>query len=111
MIYLSFIQEAHNKEVLNKYGIRRDYLFYLGNDNPRKNLKSLILAYSRIYREIDQDLVLVGPINQDNLRAFIKKIDKGNGLSERIITPGYVDYDLLPLFYSGASAFGVSFTL
>lgn len=99
-----FYPRTLDEELFNKYGIEGDYLFYLGNDNPRKNLKSLILAYNRIYKEIDQDLVLVGPINQDNLRDFIKDIDKGNGLSERIITPGYVDYDDLPLFYSGASA-------
>ena len=99
-----FYPRKPNERLLNKYGIDKDYLFYLGDDNPRKNLKSLILAYSRVYSEIDQDLVLVGPINQDKLRAFVKSIDEGNGLSERIITPGYVDYDDLPLFYSGATA-------
>ena len=99
-----FYPRVPNKEIFNEYGINGDYLFYLGSDNPRKNLKSLILAYRRIYGEINQDLVLVGPINQDNLRAFIDRIDKGNGLSKRIITPGYVDYDHLPLLYSGAAA-------
>ena len=102
---LSFFQpKTPNNELLNKYGIYNDYLIYLGNDNPRKNLKTLILAFSRIYKKIDQDLVLVGPINQNNLRTFINKIDNGNGLSERIITPGYVDYDDLPVLYSKASA-------
>lgn len=99
-----FYPRTPNKKLLNKYGIERDYLFYLGGDNPRKNLKNLLLAYSTIYREIDQDLVLVGPINQDRLRSFIKKIDNGNGLNKRIIIPGYVDKEDLPLFYSGASA-------
>lgn len=99
-----FYPRENNGEVMAKYGIKNDYLFYLGNDNPRKNLKNLILAYSRIYKEIGEDLVLVGPINQGNLRAFIEKIDKGNGLSDRVITPGYVDYDDLPPLYSGATS-------
>jgi glycosyltransferase involved in cell wall biosynthesis len=99
-----FYPREHDNAVMEKYGINNDYLFYLGNDNPRKNLKNLIIAYSKIYRDIEQDLVLVGPIDQNNLRAFIEKIDKGNGLSQRIITPGYVDYEHLPLFYSRATA-------
>ncbi len=102
---LSFFYPREYDDILmNKYGIYNDYLFYLGNDNPRKNLKNLILAYSKIYKDIEQDLVLVGPIDQNNLRALIEKIDKGDGLSDRIITPGYVDYEHLPLFYSQATA-------
>jgi glycosyltransferase involved in cell wall biosynthesis len=98
-----FYPRQSDEDVMNKYGIKNDYLLYLGNDNPRKNLKNLILGYSKVYRDIEQDLVLVGPINQNNLRAFIKKIDNGNSLSQRVITPGYVDYAHLPLFYSSAT--------
>lgn len=99
-----FYPRMPDEKLLNKYGINNNYLIYLGNDNPRKNLKTLILAYSKIYKKIDKDLVLVGPVNQGNLRNFINKIDNKNGLSERIITPGYVDYEDLPLLYSMASA-------
>lgn len=99
-----FYPRETNKDLLNKYKINNDYLLYVGNDNPRKNLKTLILAYNKIYKRIDHDLVLVGPINQLALRDLIKKIDGGNGLSERIITPGYVDYNDLPLIYSKADA-------
>ena len=99
-----FYPRGNNEDILNKYGITKSYLLYVGNDNPRKNLKTLILAYSKVYKEIDHNLVLVGPINQNNLRTFINKIDNGNSLSKRIITPGYVDYKDLPLLYSKASA-------
>lgn len=99
-----FYPREHDDILMSKYGINNDYLFYLGNDNPRKNLKNLILAYSKIYKDIEQDLVLVGPIDENNLRTLIDKIDKGYGLSERIITPGYVDYEHLPLFYSQSTA-------
>jgi hypothetical protein len=99
-----FYPRIPDENVLNKYGIKNDYLLYLGNDNPRKNLKNLILAYSRIYKEIEEDLVLVGPINHESLRSFISKIDNEYGLSGRIITPGYIDYDDLPLLYSEATA-------
>ena len=100
-----FYPRAHLKKFLNKYDLKNPYLLYLGDDNPRKNLKNLILAYNNIYKEISQDLVLAGPINQDKLKAFIKKIDKENKLSKRIITLGYVDYEDLPVLYSAASAF------
>ncbi len=90
--------------VLENYGVRGEYLFYLGDDNPRKNIHNLIRAYNLIQEEVEQDLVLVGPLNQHKLRSFIEKLDKGNGLSQRIITPGYVDNHLLPLFYSYATA-------
>lgn len=99
-----FYPREHDDILMKKYGINNDYIFYLGNDNPRKNLKNLIIAYSKIYKDVEQDLVLVGPIDQKNLRTLTEKIDKGGDLSERIITPGYVDYEHLPLFYSQATS-------
>lgn len=102
-----FYPREPDEKILRKYGIANNYLMYVGNDNPRKNLKTLILAYSQIFREIDQDLVLIGPINQENLTKIIKgqDINRSEELLNRIILPGYVEFEDLPILYSGASAF------
>lgn len=103
-----FSPKKPDEKILKKYGINNDYLMYVGNDNPRKNLKTLILAYSEIFGEIEEDLVLIGPINKN----YIAKIIKGQGsvnlsekLLDRIIIPGYVEFADLPALYSAASAF------
>lgn len=96
------------KEILNKYGIYKDYIMYVGNDNPRKNLKNLILAFSTILNDTNHDLVLIGPINKENLIKFVKKHYNSHycqKLLTRIIMPGYVDYNDLPILYSGANIF------
>lgn len=101
-----FYPRENNKDILKKYGIKNEFLMYTGNDNPRKNLKNLILAYSEIYDKIPHDLVLVGPINKEN----ILKIIKSHGINQfklvkRIIFLGYIDLSDLPHIYSAASAF------
>ncbi len=104
-----FTPKLPQKDILAKYGINKEYLLFVGNANPRKNLNNLILAFSKIFDEIPHDLVLIGPINRENLIKFILDDDKFDGIRERflerIITPGYADYEDLPFLYSGASSF------
>ncbi len=95
--------------IFKKYGIPTRYILYTGDDNARKNLKNLIIAYGRISSEIPHSLVLVGPINKSKVREIIDGCP-GSGnfkkqLLSRVITSGYVDYEDLPTIYSGASAF------
>ena len=95
-------------QVLNKYGLRNKFLLYVGNDTPRKNLKTLVRAYISIFHEISEDLVLIGPISENKIRRYINLSDLPTHLKteaqERIVLPGYVAYDDLPSLYSGASA-------
>ena len=97
-----------NEEVMQKYGIKNKYLLYVGTDNPRKNLKNLIIAFANIYNELPHNLVLVGPINRRKLDNFVKNSHSINcnkkEIMSRIITPGYVDFDDLPFIYSAANA-------
>jgi glycosyltransferase involved in cell wall biosynthesis len=51
--------EKNDKEILQKYGIIKSYILYVGNAYPHKNLEALILAFKEIYGE-DLSLVLVG---------------------------------------------------
>jgi glycosyltransferase involved in cell wall biosynthesis len=103
-----FNPKTPKKEILNKYGIPKDYIMYVGTDNPRKNLKNLMRAFSTILNEINHSLVLIGPINKKNLIKFVKKHHNSHysqKLLSRIIMPGYVDYIDLPVLYSGANVF------
>jgi glycosyltransferase involved in cell wall biosynthesis len=96
-------------EVLNKYRLRHKFLLYVGNDSPRKNLKTLVRAYANIFLKMPHDLVLVGPINKNRLRAYINLSDLSPDLKkemqERIILLGYVARDDLPNIYSAATVF------
>jgi len=96
-------------EVLDKYRLRHKFLLYVGNDSPRKNLKTLVRAYADIFLEIPHDLVLVGPINPNRLREYINLTDLSPDLKKevqgRIIVLGYVARDDLPNIYSAATAF------
>ena len=95
--------------VLDKYRLRRKFLLYVGNDRTRKNLKTLVRAYADIFKEIPHDLVLVGPISPNRLRAYINLTDLSAKLKKevraRIIVLGYVTRDDLPIIYSAATAF------
>lgn len=93
-----FYPRHRDERVLKKYGIKGEYLIYVGTDNPRKNLKNLILAFSQLPNQLDLDLVLVGPIHKGNLMKSVPD------MGERIIFPGYVDEPDLPVLYSASEA-------
>lgn len=93
--------------VKTKYHIDGKYILFVGNIEPRKNLKNLLLAYEQLSKKDRQEyaLVLVGAKGWRDGEIFtiIKRLQKeGN----RIIQPRkYVEDADLPAIYSGASLF------
>jgi glycosyltransferase involved in cell wall biosynthesis len=83
-------------------------LLYVGDDSPRKNLKTLIRAYVSVFQEIPNDLVLIGPISENRIQAYINLSRLPphfkKEVQERIILLGHVAYDDLPSFYGAATA-------
>ncbi len=83
-------------------------MLYVGNDAPRKNLKTLVRAYSHIFQEIADDLVLVGPTSESKIRAYLSLSDLPAHLrkevQKRIIVLGYTSRDDLPSIYGAATA-------
>jgi glycosyltransferase involved in cell wall biosynthesis len=90
-----------------KYGIFGDYILFVGNIEPRKNLKGLLLAYKGLPKEIREKygLLLVGAkgwLDDEISELIIELRIDGN----RIIQPAqYVEDKDLPAIYSGASLF------
>ena len=50
--------ELSMEEIKKKFGINNKYILFVGTIQPRKNIKNLIEAFSKIESELD--LVIVG---------------------------------------------------
>lgn len=103
--YRPYPDRASFQDVLEKHGIQGRYILSVGRLNPRKNLDSLVKAFSdlKITNQIPHKLVIVG---QDDFetRRFMQVIEN-NALSRDIIMTGFVPDEDLPFLYCGADVF------
>jgi len=78
------------------------YIVALGSLEPRKNLKSLLLAWERIQSKLPDEvwLVLAGAKG----KSLVFGDQSYDDLPPRVYLTGHVPDDLLPAFYSGAMA-------
>jgi len=93
--------------VKERYGIRGSYILFVGNIEPRKNLKNILLAYEALPADIrkSNSLLLIGAKGWQDGEIF-DIIDRLKSQGNSIQLPDkYVQDDDLPAFYSGASVF------
>ncbi len=88
-----------------KFNINEPFALYIGGFSSRKNVLALIKAYMKTYKDLKKPykLVLVGGLKDEGekLLDFVKI----NNLEDNIIFPGYVNDDLLPIFYNACDVF------
>jgi glycosyltransferase involved in cell wall biosynthesis len=96
--------ELHQK-IQEKYSLPDHYLLYLGTIEPRKNIVSIVDAYSLLSDEIRDKykLVIAGGIGWKS-KSIMKKISNSS-CSDSIIITGYVDESDKPYIYGKASVF------
>lgn len=101
----SLFEEEKNNENLK---LPQDYILYVGNIKPHKNLIVLLKAYNTFSNEFKSQfkLLIVGKkegfITKDNsIDTYIKK----NNLEKFLIFSGYVRDSDLPFYYQKASLF------
>ncbi|HEY8108882.1 MAG TPA: glycosyltransferase family 1 protein [Patescibacteria group bacterium] len=94
---------ATRGRIAKKYGIDRDYLLTVGTLEPRKNLETLLLAFSAMRKHVREQLVVVG--GQGWLFEETERLIRKLGLTDRVILTGYVPDAELPALFSGAKAF------
>jgi len=90
-------------EVRDKYGIKGDYILYVGSHQPRKNLVRLIEAYSCLKNAGDCTLVLTGKV--EARRAEVYSSVEKFGVKGRVHFIGEAADDDLPTLYSMARVF------
>lgn len=95
-----FTARSLDPSQLEKLGIRRPFLLFVGTVEPRKNLPVLLKALASLPAEFT--LVVVG---KDGWKAqqqleFVHTL----GLQNRVVRPGFVSDQLLPGLYASATA-------
>lgn len=81
----------------------RDYLIYVGNVKPHKNLKNLIAAFEMLKDNIHHDLYIVGK-KDGFITADHDVARKAQALEGRVHFTGFVDNDTLKKLISNANA-------
>ena len=87
------------KNVRKKYGIKGPYILFVGTVQPRKNLRRLIEAFSRI---ADRTLELVIAGRPGWMFDDIYSAPRDFGVADRVLFLGHVPERDLPPLYGGA---------
>lgn len=105
-----FVAKLDNQEILAEHHIGKNFLLYVGNAYPHKNLESLIRVFSKLHGNFpDLRLVLVGKADYfySRLQDYARSLNlwQKNNLNSPIIFPGYVPDAQLEVLYSEARAY------
>jgi glycosyltransferase involved in cell wall biosynthesis len=92
-----------SQEIKAKYGLQ-NYLLYVGNLLPHKNLQGLIRAFALIAAEVPQILVIAGR-EDSRYHPMLVGEARALGLTERVRFLNYVPAEDLPALYTGADVF------
>jgi glycosyltransferase involved in cell wall biosynthesis len=93
------------RAVARRHGVEGPYLFFVGNVSARKNLVRMLEAFAGLPPETGRDLTFVmsGKVTYGGDKV-LEAIDR-LGLKERVKLTGYLPFEDLPAFYSGAEVF------
>jgi glycosyltransferase involved in cell wall biosynthesis len=102
------INHINFKPVKDPSPFEFDYILFVGSEQPRKNLKTLLEAFSELKKKDefrDLKLVKVGGPERENFRRKTLEGIKDLGLEEDVIFTNYVKEEHLPIYYSNARCF------
>lgn len=91
--------------IKEKYSINSSFILYIGGFSKRKNVDFLIDSFIKIYKSLPSEfsLVIAGS-GKDSLEELKAKVSRFN-FQDKIIFTGYLENEILPVFYNGCSLF------
>lgn len=99
------LSEAEIAPALERAGVARPYILYVGSVEPRKNLLRLLDAYREVRRWSESwKLVIVGARNYWKSSPVAQKV-KELGLEGQVKFTGYIPDEDLPALYNAADLF------
>lgn len=107
----SMYRQLENKDTIlhikKKYGIKNEFILYVGILEPRKNVTRLVQAYSRLIEEnrIKHQLVIAGKKGWAYQEIFNTVVKLDSNIKKKIVFAGYVPEEDLPYLYNAADLF------
>ncbi|MEM8559765.1 MAG: glycosyltransferase family 1 protein [Bacteroidota bacterium] len=97
------------RRVRQRYGLPEDFLFFLGNTDPKKNLPGVITAYVEYARRVARDggaptPLVIADYAREALDVHLRALGALD-LAPRFILPGYMANTDLPAIYSQTALF------
>lgn len=102
-----FEVKENPKDIYKKYIDTDNYLFFLGNTDPKKNSERTIMAYANYVKNADQNNIyklLIADLREEFIDNILKENDI-QFIKPYISSPDYIPNKDLPYIYSGAKAF------
>ncbi|MFL0195591.1 glycosyltransferase family 4 protein [Clostridium sp. WILCCON 0269] len=92
-------------EINSNYNIENPFILYIGGFSPRKNVSSLITAFSKIHKKLDKnyDLVIAGSNKDDS--DMLKNLSINLNIDKNIRFTGFVEEKMMPIFYNACDIF------
>ncbi len=106
--YSKHFQFKNNpKEVFRKYINTDNYLFFLGNTDPKKNTERTILAYADYISRAENSKIyslLIADLKEEYVDYILER-NNIQHIKQYLVCPDYIPNVDLPYIYSGARAF------
>lgn len=100
-----FFPRKNTENLTHKYIPDSEYIFFLGNTDPKKNVPRTLKAYSLYLKQSKKRLpLLIGDIKEKILDKILEQ-QQITEIKSHITIPGYIPNIDLPYIYSGAFAF------
>lgn len=96
--YSSNCSEKDSKELKKTLGIpEQQFVFgYIGRTSPEKNIITIIDAYAKLqYKENSVLLIVGGGPQLEELKEYVKQL----GIENKVIFTGFIDNELIPVYY------------
>lgn len=102
-----FTKKDNPKDIYKKYIDQDNYIFFLGNTDPKKNTDLTLCAYAKYIEKSNNkniSCLLIADLKESTIDELLK-INNIEWIKPFIYYPGYIPNVDLPYIYSGAKLF------
>ena len=101
-IYTPLSKCQSKKLITKKYGIKEDFILYVGGFSPRKNIIGLIESYSKLPSKLKDTFKLIIIGRKGRSYPIYKQRAEDLNVSSNVIFTDFVPLEDMPLFYNAA---------
>ncbi|WP_071146347.1 glycosyltransferase family 4 protein [Bacteroides ihuae] len=100
-----FSPDKKDLSITKKYIQSEDYLFFLGNTDPKKNTSRVLKSYSiYLQQSTKKRPLLIADLKEEIIDGILEK-EEIESIKPYLSFPGYIPNQHLPALYNGAFAF------